>query len=664
MYMENSVRTPRPRPVSRPVPPTARTTRMTGPVATVVGIAAALAAVAGTASAAPQAAPTAPAPGAAATGTGTPVRQVKLMTGDTVTIGGAVPSSDTGSVSVDPGPGREDVGFSVKQLSGRTYVFPNDVLRQVTRGVLDRSLFDVTGTPAAPTPRRMAEAPMHNLTIRYVDETGAPATEANTRVMPVDDPTGPWQFVGPEANGEVTVAVPEGTYALDSTVYADSGTRMAVLVQPRLALTADAVLVVDARTAQPISVTMPDARAVPEAFVYDYGGTVGSLQFGGLYLTDKPSDIRIADLGGAQAGDRLASDISGTWAVPSADPDTPARERFRAAWDDPNGIMTAFTAAPALSEFATVNRTYHAVGTGTRVGYVGMATVGRGGSWSVTARVDLPSQTVEHVLGNDIRWGTTFMQARLDGSGKPIPDNNLEGNRAYTSGTTRNEVFNAAVFGPSSDPGMYPVSPYGGTRTGDGIRIAMPMFGDGNGHSGSSEFTEAYSYLAVNGGKVFETSTPLMPQREPYAVPSGDSLLEVGSRVQRDPAVFPVSTDVSARWTFRSAHVPDGTKAQLPLSTVRFTPLRAADGTTALTRVHYLPLTVEGAATTLGVSRLQVQVSYDDGASWRAAPMIGNGAVITPPTHATHVSLRVNLTDGAGNTLDQTIVRAYALPNK
>jgi hypothetical protein len=70
---------------------------------------------------------------------------------------------------------------------------------------------------------------------------------------------------------------------------------------------------------------------------------------------------------------------------------------------------------------------------------------------------------------------------------------------------------------------------------------------------------------------------------------------------------------------------------------------------------------VEGGAN--GVRKLAVQVSYDDGATWQAALVKGSGSqwalTVLHPPGAGHVSLRAQATDGRGNTVTQTIIRAY-----
>ncbi|MEV2189568.1 S8 family peptidase [Streptomyces phaeochromogenes] len=67
-----------------------------------------------------------------------PPATVTLITGDSVDV-----ASDGRVVRLKRGKGREDIGFSVRREAGHTYVVPQDALRPVADGVLDRQLFDV-----------------------------------------------------------------------------------------------------------------------------------------------------------------------------------------------------------------------------------------------------------------------------------------------------------------------------------------------------------------------------------------------------------------------------------------------------------------------------------------------------------------------------------------
>ncbi|HEY8981051.1 MAG TPA: S8 family serine peptidase [Streptomyces sp.] len=64
---------------------------------------------------------------------------VTLITGDRVAVG-----ADGQVASLVRAKGREDIGFSVRRERGHTWVIPQDALRPIADGVLDRRLFDVT----------------------------------------------------------------------------------------------------------------------------------------------------------------------------------------------------------------------------------------------------------------------------------------------------------------------------------------------------------------------------------------------------------------------------------------------------------------------------------------------------------------------------------------
>lgn len=71
-------------------------------------------------------------------------RTVTLITGDTVTTDG------TGRViGVRAGEGREDIAISVHRYQDRSYVIPEDAVRPLAEGTVDRRLFDVTELLAA-----------------------------------------------------------------------------------------------------------------------------------------------------------------------------------------------------------------------------------------------------------------------------------------------------------------------------------------------------------------------------------------------------------------------------------------------------------------------------------------------------------------------------------
>ena len=84
-------------------------------------------------------------------------------------------------------------------------------------------------------------------------------------------------------------------------------------------------------------------------------------------------------------------------------------------------------------------------------------------------------------------------------------------------------------------------------------------------------------------------------------------------------------------------------------------------------RLAVLPMEVQrqpGSAAAAARS-LSLEVSYDDGVAWRRVPVIRFGqrgfAALNHPAGSEFISLRAQSTDAAGNTVSQTIVRAYRI---
>ncbi|MGW3582974.1 hypothetical protein ACWDM8_16810 [Streptomyces rubiginosohelvolus] len=65
--------------------------------------------------------------------------------------------------------------------------------------------------------------------------------------------------------------------------------------------------------------------------------------------------------------------------------------------------------------------------------------------------------------------------------------------------------------------------------------------------------------------------------------------------------------------------------------------------------------------------KLRVEASYDDGRTWTTARTTAHGhlgfraSLTTPAQRRTWVTLRVTASDSAGNTVRQTVQRAYAV---
>jgi hypothetical protein len=126
-----------------------------------------------------------------------------------------------------------------------------------------------------------------------------------------------------------------------------------------------------------------------------------------------------------------------------------------------------------------------------------------------------------------------------------------------------------------------------------------------------------------------------------------------------------LGTAVSGVWTFGSAHTAG--VERLPLSTVQFSPRLDAANSAPGGRLFDIPLTVgrQPGSAAGAVRSLRVEVSFDDGHTWRPARVRGSGdhriATVLNPRGAGFASLRATAADTKGNTVTQTVIRAYAV---
>jgi hypothetical protein len=61
------------------------------------------------------------------------------------------------------------------------------------------------------------------------------------------------------------------------------------------------------------------------------------------------------------------------------------------------------------------------------------------------------------------------------------------------------------------------------------------------------------------------------------------------------------------------------------------------------------------------VEHVEVEVSFDDGATWRRTPVVEAEAIVRHDTGAGFASVRATVTDTAGGTGQMTVVRAYKI---
>ncbi|NJP92670.1 S8 family serine peptidase [Nonomuraea sp. FMUSA5-5] len=275
-----------------------------------------------------------------------------------------------------------------------------------------------------------------------------------------------------------------------------------------------------------------------------------------------------------------------------------------------------------------------------------------------------PRTRVDYVTPDPgLRWTTSAgAPERSYNTMWPHPDTVLAGVsspelRPYEAG----ERVERTVFKQPLLPGINPRNPV--RREGDRLRLSMQGLVDAQGNYG-----EAYTSPFEGGMKTdfrLYRGDELMWQTN--YLPSGSGTLppeRATYRIEYDLANgadwAKLSTRTRGVWTFGSER---GT-AVLPLLVATFdapVDLRNQAGSRRLT----LSVRHQEGAERSAIKRVTLEVSDDDGATWRPARLRADGEGTYRTTldrsRPGFVSLRLNASDVRGNTLTQEVIRAYAL---
>jgi hypothetical protein len=235
---------------------------------------------------------------------------------------------------------------------------------------------------------------------------------------------------------------------------------------------------------------------------------------------------------------------------------------------------------------------------------------------------------------------------------------------ALKAGANPPLCWDGAVTGPAlTGQNWLSTVPFA-SRHDDLLTVQLPLFGDAAGHTRAA-------YDGIRNGPTGSTAlyrdgqlvgTVAKPGWAQFAVPAGPAGYRLTARATVDDPLWPVSTEVDSAWTFRSGRVA-GT-ALLPLLAVRFNaPVDLRDAVrVGDTRPLSVSVDRQTGSTVAPVTALTVQASYDAGRTWHPVPVTRHGdgwRAAVPHSSAGYVSLRTHTADAAGNTIDETILRAH-----
>lgn len=586
------------------------------------------------------------------------VRHVTLPTGDRVTV-----TADH-DITFTPGAGRAGTAYATQTIGDHVLVIPADAWKSVASGNRDRNAFDVTRlaglTGSIPARTRVAAAAdTVRLTVRYLDTAGRPPAEylstiqsvADGSYLPLHDP-----------DGTAEIDVPKGRYVLDAWIRTDTETKPKdhLLVAPGLDLNTDTTIVMDARRTRQHHVTVQNRSVRPVQAEIGYTLLDDEVPLGGGLGGDDPGTLYTAQVGRALPADEFVSYTMSRWAVPGPTRDFRNTPVSYGLIDVRHGSMfTGFRRHALNSSLATVRTQYNehtdgvVLDAGFDVGVPGTS-IGRGYVFAY----DEPATTTAHLEGGDAVWGAVLWE-RANDDPEPITEQSWSRNRTLVAGRHYTETWSRAVFGPVFNDPNYVY------RDGEYIGAYVLLFTDADDrHGGWSQTDKASTRLYRDDVLVVESDelgslprgTTLPPERARYR------LTATADR----PSFSRFSTRIEASWTFESEQSAE--QAALPLWAIRFHPEVDARNRAAAGPVVEIPVVLQPQPQSpVGTAgRPVVEISGDDGKTWHRATVTENSArryVAKAPTPAgaTYISVRASMRDSLGNTVRETIVRAYAL---
>lgn len=516
------------------------------------------------------------------------------------------------------------------------------------------------------------EVESYNLTLKHLDRAGKPTDQYGTGLVELD--TGKTIGTPQSASGVVTMRVPKGRYTLASVIFAGTfvnGTQSA-LIDPSFDFGRNQTLVLDARAAKAIAITVPRSKSRPFWTVTDFYYGSSAVTLFSFFAEDRLFTGQIGDQKPAKGA---LSTVTSFWADPTPDfsnIDSPVT--YSLLWYERDRAMTGLRKNVALRELATVHAdlAHDADGPVGVKGAFGHAPGANGAGSGGGVPYHLPFRATDYFNNQGgVGWEVSFSEGPQATDEDPFPaqvswtDGRLP---TYQAGRIYHETWNQGVFGPSFATfgrSSFPGAPLpAAAQFRDEIFTQVPVYGDSGGHNFGSDIKKGSVTLFRNGTKVGASTDPFSGF---FEVPSASARYRLEVLAKRG-APLTLSTNTETVWSFTSSHPGDDSVVVLPLSVVRFGPALDLNNTAPAGKAFTMPVAVVRQPKSQAAlnKKLMVDVSYDDGKTWQSAKLTKTAygrwtAALQHPNRTGFVSLRASATDTAGNTVQQTIIRAYRI---
>jgi subtilisin family serine protease len=198
-------------------------------------------------------------------------------------------------------------------------------------------------------------------------------------------------------------------------------------------------------------------------------------------------------------------------------------------------------------------------------------------------------------------------------------------------------------------------------RQGDKLTFEVPMFGSADPSTFTfMDPTNTGTTVLSSGGR--EIARNDAPGRGVFDIPRGAGRYTLVSEAAKTGPEWPLSVRTKAEWTFAST--PSTERKALPLLDVRWNlPLDGNNTAPATGMTGFVSAVHQEGAAHPPVRTLSVDISFDDGTTWQPAKVTADGSrwKVNLPAGTGFASLRATAVDTAGNSVTETVVRAYSV---
>lgn len=525
---------------------------------------------------------------------------------------------------------------------------------------------DADGHRVSGTPVGFLKKPeLHKITIDGVQRDGQPAADGSQ--VAVVDAVNMSDFYESNVSfvdGVATVEVPPGTYSVMSMIRtegADANTyaSQAVMGDPQVKVTGDTHLSYDARKAVEVKTessykgTKVDSHAIQYRRAGEQSGSMVQSWVGGdwPYYVAPTEDVTLGEFAFGTKFDLSGPDVA-----------------LNLAYPEHGAIPEDTTYEVNDKNTATVDTSYYT----DAPGQVYERAVPARFPWEGTAMalyqpVETPAERAEVFSANDVGFTQVVNATSPFGGRLEEPETGFE------PGAELEQSWFASPRTPSTDEGNeYAESELPTSRLGNTLNLGIYEFGDSNsgeavrfGSLNPLDTTEGAAFRLFQDGELYAKgprafgTVPVDPQ----------SRLRMELDVHRQTDWWSTSTETHTAWEFDSAT----TKSETPLPLLQID----YDADIDLTNTVVGPSKGHGAPT-IGlhprmpygldepeIEKVKAWVSRDDGVTWKKRPVRtakdGYEVITNRRPGKGHLSLKVEVTDAEGNSVEQEVIRAYAL---